>query len=153
MAVCTTSEARGSLPFMRIMGIVIGVMFLAGCPAGSRDQPTPPQPDHSANDAGMLEAPPKTAKKMCVCECAGDFIPVADTQDIMNCRHYRGLACINRKGTKRGTTSDCGIALVYPGKPDVDNTPTTPEDPPAVLPASPDAGQPGASEQPGMQPR
>ena len=99
----------------------------------------------------LKDGDPKVAKSMCVCQCAGDFIPVADTTDLMKCREYNARSCINRKGDKRGQTSDCQIDLAYPGKPHVDDDdqvvePDLPASPP---PAAPDAGPGTAPSQPG----
>jgi len=130
-----------------IVGTVLG---LAGCPAGGQtgDNGTATgEPEVIAKDNG-----PKSATQMCVCKCAGDFLPMENTTDVMKCRTFQNQACINRKGDKEGVTEDCKIRWVYPAKPDVDGVEVVDPDPPATSPGDSDSGQPSAPDQPGAQP-
>lgn len=124
------------------------LISLGACPAGGPDKETTPRPE----EPEVLEAPPKTARKMCVCKCVNHFIPVADTTDVMKCREFQNQACINRDGTMAGRTEDCGIALVYPTKPDDDTNDVVDPAPPASPPTEPRTDQPTVPEQPGADP-
>ncbi|HUH03539.1 MAG TPA: hypothetical protein VML75_16190 [Kofleriaceae bacterium] len=123
---------------------------LVGCPAAGKSGDTAPRPGES--EILEKEVGPKTASQMCVCKCAGDFLPMADTTDVLKCRSFQNQACINLEGDKEGTTEDCQIRWVYPTKPDADDNLVVDPDPPAISPADEDPTQPTAPVQPGATP-